>query len=783
LLQLEGPTTEPVVESIARCGVELFQYIHPFTYVVWGTSHAAECASLVDGVRWTGAFQPADAVLPRWRALGSGAVHTRVVSYDSGARGSEIRRHLEAFGASIRGSSLLSDTWRETLADVPGSAWAHIARHPAVYTVQPVPQDGGTRTEIGCQVAAGNIDGDGLAFVGYGSWLASRGLDGDGVIIANVDSGIDQDHPDLVARMLGCTGPTCGNAALSSHGTHTAGIMAGDATSGATDTDGFLRGLGVAPGASLVEQVYSPTYTEPGGMLALMTGSVRNAAVVSGNSWGPAGTPRGYDADTRQVDVGTRDADPDAPGHQQLLYVLSIIYGYGGVSSQGTPDEAKSIVTVGSTKLQLSSDQQAGEPDNLSANSAHGPALDGRTIPHLVAPGCWVDSSVPGDSWGLKCGTSMASPHVSGAAALYIQQRRLAGRPDPSPALIKAALLASADSLDGHLDADGEVMGHPFDSKQGWGRVNLSSLLDPGVATFAEDQSVLLDATGDSFSEIVTVDDPGRPVRLMLAWTDAPGHGLGGTTPAWCNDLNLEVVVDGAPEFFPGNSFDADGWSVPGGLPDQMNTTEGVLLPAGTEGPLLVRVTAANLTSDGVPGTGDGTDQDFALVAQNLTPCTATPAFSGIEDVGGSDDGSPAALKLTWSIGAPGCGGTLAYKVYSDRGSGSVSWDEPLLVTEELAAVVYGVAPSTPVCFGVRASELGRSELNTITLCGATRGTPIAGDANCNGTVSTTDLERAVAVLYGADDCGIGLLAADADRSGDVDAADLTWHLGAAGES
>ena len=69
----------------------------------------------------------------------------------------------------------------------------------------------------------------------------------------------------------------------------------------------FLRGQGMAPGARLVEQRYSPTYTKPGGMLELMKQSYANGAQLSGNSWGPSDTPRGYDGDTRQVDVGVRD--------------------------------------------------------------------------------------------------------------------------------------------------------------------------------------------------------------------------------------------------------------------------------------------------------------------------------------------------------------------------------------------------------------------------------------------------------------------------------------------
>ncbi len=72
-----------------------------------------------------------------------------------------------------------------------------------------------------------------------------------------------------------------------------------------------------------------------------------------------------------------------------------------------------------------------------------------------MAPGCHVDSTIPdfagGYDFQLVCGTSMAAPQVSGAAALFTQYyRRLPGvTGDPSPALVKAALLAVARDLHG----------------------------------------------------------------------------------------------------------------------------------------------------------------------------------------------------------------------------------------------------------------------------------------------------------------------------------------------
>ena len=776
LLQLNGPTEDQTLDALNGCGIEVLQYIHPFTYLVVAEPVSLHCAHDLEQTRWSGPLQPADKVLTRWRGLDIGLVRTRILSYRADRADHELLSALLRLGGTVRAQAPLPGPWQLTVADLPGTAFQAVAHLPLVLTLQPMPTDGGDRTELGAQVVAGNIDVNGTAVIGYGSWLAGLGLDGSGVTMANVDSGIDQSHPDLVARIVDCTGDTCGADRLSSHGTHTAGIMAGDGSSATTNAAGFLRGLGVAPGANLVEQVYSPTYTQPGGMLTLMTDSVRNGAIMSSNSWGPAGTPRGYDLDTRLVDIGVRDADPDLTGHQPLLYVLSIMNGYGGVSTQGTPDEAKNILTVGSTALQDFSGNQVDDLGNLSTNSGHGPALDGRIIPHLVAPGCYVDSTTPSDTWGLKCGTSMASPHVSGGAALYVEQRRNAGLPDPSPAMVKAALLAAATNLTGQLDADGQPMGPPFETHQGWGRLHLQDVLATDQMIFDLDQTVRLDVTGENWSEVLTVAEPAQPVRIMLAWTDAPGHGLGGITPAWCNDLDLEVATSDGTEYV-GNSFDGDGWSIPGGDRDVANNTEGVFLPAGLTTAVRIRVAARNLAADGVPGVGDSTDQDFALIGRNLVPCTSPPQFEGLQSLDSSTAPTPAFMKLKWEHGTAGCGGELTYRVFSDQGGGTIDWSTPIVETSQTSKVVNGIAPDVSICFGVRALELGRSDLNEVELCGTSSGLRLAGDANCDGTVTTSDLVRTVATIFGAPDCGIGLLAADADLSGEVNAGDLSWQL------
>jgi len=78
--------------------------------------------------------------------------------------------------------------------------------------------------------------------------------------------------------------------------------------------------------------------------------------------------------------------------------------------------------------------------DGWASFSNYGAALD------LVAPGVEIWSTMPNNAYGFKSGTSLATPHVAGGAALYYLLERAAGRPRPSPEDVRAALLASGSS-------------------------------------------------------------------------------------------------------------------------------------------------------------------------------------------------------------------------------------------------------------------------------------------------------------------------------------------------
>jgi len=621
LVQLTGTTRSSHLQTFGREDLKIIRYIHPYTYIVWGDPGALQSVRGNLGVRWVGPFPPGLRMLPHGATRDSGVRKVRAAVY-RGIDAREVREALEEAGAEEVRSSVLDSVLTVYSFSYPVARLSELAELPFVYTVQPVPLDGGLRGEMSAQVVARNLVG-GVPQVGYQDWLTNLGLDGSGVLMANVDAGVATTHPDLINRFVPCAGVSCDidDTFFHPHGTHTAGIMGGDGTSGVTDVLGFLRGLGVAPGALMVEQRYINNYQGEEGMRLLIRESHEAGATLSNNSWGPSSAALGYDLHTMEVDLSVRDADPNEVGNQPFHFVLAINNGNGGTSTQGTPDDAKNLLTVGSTLMQAENGQPLATLGNVSYNSAHGPARDGRLLPLIVAPGNRVDSPVNSTGYGLMLGTSMAAPHVTGASALFIEHYRnltdaSRGVPlDPSPELIKAALVIAAQDLAGGLDANDDPLGHRFDDKQGWGLLDLPAVFLPGTEVLYYDRERLLTTTGDTWGARLTVDDDTKPVKLMLAWTDAPGHGLGGSTPAWNNDLDLEVAYDGGT--YLGNVIGVDGWSEPGGTADPMNNAEGVLLGPTATGELVVTVRGSNLTSDGVPGTGNLTDQDFALVCYN----------------------------------------------------------------------------------------------------------------------------------------------------------------------
>ncbi|MFP4334377.1 MAG: S8 family serine peptidase [Wenzhouxiangella sp.] len=638
LVQFRGPVKNAWLAQLRARGLEPVQFIAPHAYLVWGRANQLPPAThpASTPVRFAGRLPDRARRMPGIAAH----EHARAMIYRPAA--AEVLAALRESGAIIRDWRPVGGEFLVVDLKIAPERYPDLLAIAGVLSVQQVTQDAGPRGELANQSVVGLADPNETLVPGYRNWLDFIGLDGNGVTVAVVDAGIRQTHQDLAGQFADCIPgldlPSSCSQANDDHGTHVAGAIVGNGASESADAAGFLRGLGMAPGARVVQQHYPPLLGSgpggmlPGGMLTIFAESALSGAVLANNSWGPSSTPQGYDIPSREVDLITRNALPGADAAAPILPVWSIMNGSGdnpdsvcGPSSLGAPDEAKNLLAVGSTALQ-------GSPRNLqdlSANSAHGPACDDRLVPQIVAPGCSTDSTTADsdNSHSLSCGTSMASPIVTGAAALFVEQyRRDHDDRTPSPALIKAWLTASARNLEGFRDADGDLLGHRPDRKQGWGRLDAAAALDPAHPVYLLDQTRIFSATGQAWTGRFEPVDASAPMQIMLAWTDAPGHGLGGALPAWVNDLDL--IVHHADDAYYGNGFGSDGFSTTGTVPDPANNLEGVVLAADQHQgePVRIEVLAANLAADAIdPWTPGEPAQDFALVCVN---CQQAPDFT-----------------------------------------------------------------------------------------------------------------------------------------------------------
>jgi hypothetical protein len=315
-------------------------------------------------------------------------------------------------------------------------------------------------------------------------------------------------------------------------------------------------------------------------------------------------------------------------------------------------------------------DSGADNANDVIAFSSRGPTDDGRVKPDLMAPGTHItgvsfvaataDALTPPDNLGsadgnfradgvcalpnsnttpnnrffpanplqrwytTSSGTSHSTPAVAGAAALVYQQfinnpaylsahRTPAGPTAPSPALVKAYLANSAS----HMDGVGANDSLPSNN-QGMGLVNLGRAFD-GVQRIIRDQvsADRFTATGQVRTIFATVANAATPLRITLAYTDAPGSTVGN---AYVNNLDLRVTVGG--NVYLGNVFTGAN-SATGGSADIRNNMESVFIPAGLPvGTEIVIVVRATNIAGQADTSVSGNNQDFALVVYNAIPAT-----------------------------------------------------------------------------------------------------------------------------------------------------------------
>lgn len=641
IVQFSGPTRGEWLDALSAAGLKPLQYYPHNAYLVWSEGDARQSLARQAFVRWHGRFH-ADYRIAADLQQRSGRIdNVNVVFHDDGDIQATLTT-LRGLGATIldhhpaqRDRTLFSAIVQidadalPALSAIETVLWAGYS-HP-----EPMFDD-----EMSSQIQAGNHPG-GTPVTGYQAWLSTLGYDGSGVRWAVVDSGVDYDHPDLAPRIVGgysfpgaCNpagqpGSDCAASEGGGHGTHVAGILGGTAATGMTDANGFLYGQGVASGVGIValNALSGSNWPPTGGWQENSKRALAQGALGTSNSWHTGeGTAHGYQASERAHDLMAHDGDFDSPTLEPIISVFSAGNSGPGAQTLTAPKEAKNVIVVASSR-----NARAGSIEAISSFSSRGPAVDGRIVPTIAAPGEQIASTrndlggqcadpIAGTSnrYAFCSGTSMAAPHVSGALAVATQWwRGFNGGANPSPAMAKALLVNSAVDM-GTADRP--------NSAEGWGRVNLDRLIDPPNPVVYEDQAHVFDAAGQSRTVFVQPATSGQPVQITVAWTDAVGAI--GANPALVNDLDL-VVTDGST-VYRGNVF-SGGWSTTGGARDAINNLENVYIASPSGQPIEIRIEATNIAGDGVWGNADTTDQSFAFVCANCVEqagytLTVTPA-------------------------------------------------------------------------------------------------------------------------------------------------------------
>ncbi|MFD0316966.1 S8 family peptidase [Streptomyces flavalbus] len=258
------------------------------------------------------------------------------------------------------------------------------------------------------------------------AWEA--GYDGKGVKIAVLDTGVDATHADLKSQVAVAKNFTTAADATDKygHGTHVASIAAG---TGAKSGGKFK---GVAPGATILngKVLDDNGFGDDSGILAGMEWAAQQGADVINMSLGGFDTP---EIDPLEAAVNKLSAETGV--------LFAIAAGNSGPESVGSPGSADAALTVGAVD----------DKDKLADFSSTGPRVgDGAIKPDVTAPGVDITAasakgSVIAQEVGESpagyltiSGTSMATPHVAGAAALLKQQH-----PDWTYTELKGALTAS----------------------------------------------------------------------------------------------------------------------------------------------------------------------------------------------------------------------------------------------------------------------------------------------------------------------------------------------------
>ena len=267
------------------------------------------------------------------------------------------------------------------------------------------------------------------------------------VDVAVIDTGIDYEHPDLdVEGRTICTTGTCvDNSGKDghSHGTHVAGTI------GAIDNGEGV--VGIAPGA----RMWAVKVLSDGG-------SGFESWVVAGVDWV---TARAKDIEVANMSLACLCSMTVLDTAINKSVEAGVVYAVAAANlaedaKNFSPAKNSNVITVSaladydgkSGGLGSATCANYGLDDRLASFSNFGTTIE------VVAPGACILSTTPGKTYGLKSGTSMAAPHVAGAAAILASHSNPSSKTDVEA--IRETLVKTGNK--GWTDTSGDGVQEPL---------------------------------------------------------------------------------------------------------------------------------------------------------------------------------------------------------------------------------------------------------------------------------------------------------------------------------
>jgi len=322
------------------------------------------------------------------------------------------------------------------------------------------------------------------------------GYTGTGIKVAIIDTGINYNHPDLgggfghgkkVADGYDFVNNDADPMDDNGHGTHVAGIVA---------ANGSLKG--VAPNATLfaVKVLSSTGSGSASNIIAGIDWSIAHGANIISMSLGGTTVPNDEFADVENI-------VSDAAVKEGVVVVVAAGNEGPGTGTIDAPGSAKKVITVGASD---SAGTVTISDDTIASFSCRGPSAFGRLDPEVVAPGVKINSTSYSGGYTIMSGTSMATPMVSGSAALLLQKN-----PALTPAQVRAILMNTASDLTGSNF-------HVFE--KGAGIINLTNAFTYNISAVINGDDRWEESALPGFSTIGTLElnnNNTQPVKFTFS--------------------------------------------------------------------------------------------------------------------------------------------------------------------------------------------------------------------------------------------------------------------------